>query len=270
MTWPSLRKRAMRETVIRDPVAAYDLIAASYDQIAARREPYLDGIDRLITQSIPNGSRSLLDIGAGDGRRGLRLVAARGIHTVVLVEPSDGMRAGHPRGRLGLESLPLRAEDLHQLEPGFDVIVCLWNVLGHVATRAARIEVLRQCGRLLTPRGRIFIDVSHRYNARHYGLATTAARYIGDHLWPKETRGDVVVVWHDGPEPIRTFGHVFTGSEVRGMCRAAGLAVERRFVVDYATGLEQQHAWQGHLLYVLSHPAAEAADLVTCPQAALA
>jgi len=265
-----MRERAMREAVIRDPVAAYNAIAASYSQIAARREPYLDGIDRLITQSIPNGSRSLLDIGAGDGRRGLRLAAARDINTIVLVEPSTGMRAGHPRGRLGLESLPLRAEDLHQLEPGFDVIVCLWNLLGHVATRAARIEVLRQCGRLLTPRGRIFIDVSHRYNARHYGLAKTAARYIGDHLWPRETRGDVVVAWHDGPEPIRTFGHVFTGSEVRRMCRTAGLAVERRFVVDYATGREHRHASQGHLLYVLRHPAAVAADLVTCPQAALA
>jgi 2-polyprenyl-3-methyl-5-hydroxy-6-metoxy-1,4-benzoquinol methylase len=169
-----------------------------------------------------------------------------------------------------VESLPLRAEDLHQLEPGFDVIVCLWNVLGHVATRAARIEVLRQCGRLLTPRGRIFIDVSHRYNTRHYGVATTAARYIGDRVWPRETRGDVVVAWHDGPEPIRTFGHVFTDSEVRGMCRAAGLAVERRFVVDYATGREQRHASQGHLLYVLRRPAAAAAEVVTCPQAALA
>ena len=265
-----MRKRAMRETVIRDPVAAYDLIAASYDQIAERRGLYLDSIDRLITPFIPEGSRSLLDIGAGDGRRGLRLAAARDIHTVVLVEPSAGMRAGHPRGRSGVESLPLRAEDLHQLEPGFDVIVCLWNVLGHVATRAARIEVLRQCGRLLAPRGRIFIDLSHRYNARHYGLAKTAARSIGDFLWPRETRGDVVVVWHDGPEPIRTFGHVFTGLEVSGMCRAAGLAVERRFVVDYATGREQRHTSQGHLLYVLRHPAAAAADVVTCPQAALA
>jgi len=257
----------MRETVIPDPVAAYDLIAASYDLIAERRAAYLDGIDRLITQLIPAGSRSLLDIGAGDGRRGLRLAAARDIHKVVLLEPSTGMRARHPPDA---SSLPLRAEDLHQLEPGFDVIVCLWNVLGHVATRAARIEVLRQCGRLLTPRGRIFIDLSHRYNARHYGLAKTAARYIGDHLWPRETRGDVVVAWHDGPEPIRTFGHVFTGSEVRRMCRAASLAVEQRFVVDYATGLEQRHAWGGHALGVLRDPAAVAADLVTCPQAALA
>jgi len=270
VTGPSLRERAMRGTVIRDPVAAYDAIAASYDQIAARHGPYLDGIDRLITQLIPEGSRSLLDIGAGDGRRGLQLAATCDIHTAVLVEPSDGMRAGHPRGRSGVESLPLRAEDLHQLKPGFDVIVCLWNVLGHVATRAARIEVLRQSGRLLAPRGRIFIDLSHRYNARHYGLAKTAARYVGDHLWPRETRGDVVVAWHDGPEPIRTFGHVFTGSEVSGMCRAACLAVERRFIVDYATGLQQRHACQGHLLYVLRHPAAAAADELTCPQAALA
>ena len=263
-------ERAMRETVICDTVDAYDRIAASYGQIAARRGPYLDGIDRLITQFIPEGSRSLLDIGAGDGRRGLRLTAARGIHTVVLVEPSAAMRAGHPQGRSGVESLWLRAEDLHQLEPGFDVIVCLWNVLGHVATRAARIEVLRQFGRLLTPRGRIFIDLSHRYNARHYGLARTAARYVGDHLWPREARGDVVVAWHDGAEPIRTFGHVFTGSEVSGMCRAARLDVERRFIVDYATGLQQRHAWQGHLLFVLRHPAATAADEVTCPLAALA
>ena len=36
----------MRETVIRDPVAAYDLIAASYDQIAARRGAYRDGFAR--------------------------------------------------------------------------------------------------------------------------------------------------------------------------------------------------------------------------------
>ena len=260
----------MRKTAIRDPVATYDLIAASYCQIAARRQPYLDGIDRLITQCIPNGSRSLLDIGAGDGRRGLRLAAARDINTVVLLEPSAGMRAGHPHGQSGVESLTLRAEDLHRVEPGFDVIVCLWNVLGHVATQTARIEVLRQCRRLLTPRGRIFIDLSHRYNARHYGLAKTAARYVGDHLWPRETQGDVVVAWHDGPEPIRTFGHVFTDSEVRGMCQAAGLDVERRYIVDYATGLEEQHAWRGHLLYALRHATAAAADVVTCPQAALA
>ena len=35
----------MREAVIRDPVAAYDRIAASYSQIVARRTAYLDAID---------------------------------------------------------------------------------------------------------------------------------------------------------------------------------------------------------------------------------
>lgn len=241
----------MRPLPVYEPVAAYDAIAPLYGRLAERRDAYLDGIDGMITQLIPQGSRSLLDIGAGDGRRSLRLAEASGLHTVVLVEPSAGMRAGHPRGESGVLSLPLRAEDLHRLEPAFDVIVCLWNVLGHVPTRLARTEMLRQCGRLLGPRGRIFIDVSHRYNARHYGLATTATRYVGDRLWPRECQGDVVVTWETAGEPIRTFGHVFTGAEVQAMCQSAGLEVERRFVVDYATGIQQRHASQGHLLYAL-------------------
>ena len=243
----------MRDDVICDPVAAYDRIAASYGQLVERRTAYLEGIDRLIEPLVPAGSRSLLDVGAGDGRRAVRLAEACGLETVVLLEPSAGMRAGHPRGTT---SLPLRAEQLDQLAPGFDVIVCLWNVLGHVAPRTARGEVLRQCGRLLTPRGRIFIDVNHRYNARHYGLARTALRYVGDSLWPRETQGDVVVSLGEGAQGCRTSGHVFTGREVGGLCREAGLEVERRFVVDYSTGAPCRHASQGSLLYVLSHVAA--------------
>jgi SAM-dependent methyltransferase len=238
----------MHSDVLSEPVAAYDRIAASYGRLVERRTAYLDGIDRLIEPLVPAGSRSLLDVGAGDGRRAVRLAEACGLETVVLLEPSAGMRAGHPPGA---RSLPLRAEQLDQLEPGFDVIVCLWNVLGHVAPRAARGEVLRQCGRLLAPRGRIFIDVNHRYNARHYGLARTLVRYLGDSLWPRETQGDVVVSWEDGPHACRTSGHVFTGREVSGLCREAGLQVERRFVVDYSTGDLCRHASQGNLLYVL-------------------
>ena len=245
----------MQESVIREPVAAYDRMAASYGRLAEQRSAYLDGIDRIVESHIPKGSRSLLDIGAGDGRRGLRLAAACGLQAVVLLEPSAGMRASHPPGVL---SLPLRAEELHQLEPGFDVVTCLWNVLGHISPRAARVEVLRQCGRLLTPRGRIFVDVNHRYNARHYGLAKTALRYLGDSLWPRDNQGDVVVAWQDGPQACRTSGHVFTGAEVLRLCQAAGLNVERRCVVDYDTGLQQRIAVQGNLLYILRRTASGA------------
>ena len=57
----------------------------------------------------------------------------------------------------------MRAEDLHLVQAEFDIITCLWNVLGHIFPFARRIEVLRKFARLLSPQGKLFIDVSHRY-----------------------------------------------------------------------------------------------------------
>jgi hypothetical protein len=105
--------------------------------------------------------------------------------------------------------------------------------------------VLRQCARLLAPGGRIFVDVSHRYNARHYGVMPTLWR------WLRGSSGDVVVNWR--PEGVSTAGHVFTHREFMQLCRDAGLAVERRVVVDYATGAVCRWSFQGHLLYE-AHP----------------
>jgi hypothetical protein len=44
---------------------------------------------------------------------------------------------------------------------------------------------------------------------------------------------------------------VFTASEFAELCRVAGVAIEQRFVVDYATGTVRRWSFQGHLLYVL-------------------
>ena len=57
----------------------------------------------------------------------------------------------------------------------FDVITCLWNVLGHVPTAEKRLHALSAIASLLTPNGRFFLDVNHRYNARSYGVFPTAA-----------------------------------------------------------------------------------------------
>ncbi len=145
----------------------------------------------------------------------------------------------------------MRAEDLYMVESRFDVILCLWNVLGHVFPAAARIEMLRQFARLLAPHGKAFVDVSHRYNARHYGAAPTATRFIRDLLIWREDSGDVAVSWDLGGKRTTTTGHVFTHREMASMCRAAGLDIERKFVLDYGTGKERRWGFEGHLLYVL-------------------
>jgi 2-polyprenyl-3-methyl-5-hydroxy-6-metoxy-1,4-benzoquinol methylase len=223
-----------------DPVAAYDRIASSFARLSEERRAYLDAVERLITSAIPPHACSLLDVGAGDGVRAIRVAQAAGLRDVVLLEPSAAMRENWPAG---VTTWAIRAEDLHTQQGQFDAITCLWNVLGHIFPGNARAEVIRQCGRLLAPGGRIFIDVSHRYNAVHYGWLRTAWRFL------RGGSRDVVVHWK--PEGVSTAGHVFTHREFAGLCRAAGVIIERRFVVDYATGAVRRWSFQGNLLYLL-------------------
>lgn len=232
-----------------DPVAAYNRIAPIYADLAEQRRAYLDAIERLIIDNILPGSRSLLDVGGGDGSRALRIAQSRGIAKLVLLEPAAAMQSRLPPD---VQVWTLRAEDLDRTEGEFDVILCLWNVLGHIFPAPKRLEVLRQIARLLIPGGKAFIDVNHRYNARHYGLLITAMRYLRDRLAWHATNGDVPVTWRIGELMCTTMGHVFTDKEVRSLCREAGLNIESRFVVDYATGETRRSEFEGHLLYVLA------------------
>lgn len=237
-----------------EPVAAYDRIGPVFARIAEKRRSYLDGIDRLVTSEISPGSRSMLDVGAGDGGRARRIAQARDISELVLVEPSVAMQGRDAQFRT------MRAEELHWAEGEFDVITCLWNVLGHIFPSEVRLEVLRQFARLASPQGRIFVDVQHRYNVRHYGAIPTALRFLRDRLRWSDTSGDVVVAWDVAGVRCTTRGHVFTHREFCSLAKAAGLHIEKRFVVDYATGERRRWSVEGHLLYVLARTAARSAQ----------
>lgn len=235
-----------------DPVAAYDRIAAHYSELSRRRELYLRGVEREVISRIRPGSRSLLDVGAGDGARALRIASQLGIGRVVLVEPSREMAAktagGHP------EIWPVRAEELDSpasaTSERFDVITCLWNVLGHVPTAENRQRALTAIARLLGPSGTFFLDINHRYNASSYGVLPTSARWIRDLLSPGENNGDALANWNAGESQITTRGHVFTHSEITRLAATAGLEMVGRIVIDYESGRARRFAWQGNLLYV--------------------
>ncbi len=236
------------EDELLDPVAAYDRIAPEFASLSNTRRSYLDRVDRLIIDNIPPGARSLLDVGAGDGVRALHIGKAASLDRLVLLEPSPAMQSYWPAS---VRAWAMRAEELSSMAGEFDVITCLWNVLGHIFPAAMRTEVLRQFARLLSPDGVVFLDVNHRYNARHYGFLPTALRFTRDRLAPGERNGDVVATWQVAGSSCSTAGHVFTHSEFKRMNEAAGLAIERRFVIDYATGEIRRFSFHGNLLYLL-------------------
>jgi len=274
-----------------DPVAAYDRLAEHYADLSCRRELYLRGVEREIISRIPKGSRSLLDVGAGDGTRALRIASQVGIERVVLVEPSKEM-AG--RSRKLAEVWPVRAEDMsidapednhracgpgtdegvrpHTIRPNtshpraeaerFDVITCLWNVLGHIPTAEKRLRALTATARLLARQGQFFLDVVHRYNLSSYGVLPTSTRWIHDLFSPSETNGDVLANW--GEASISTYGHVFTHREIMDLADAAGLHLEQRLVIDYDDGRIRRFAFQGNLLYIFRR--SSRTDSASAPQ----
>jgi 2-polyprenyl-3-methyl-5-hydroxy-6-metoxy-1,4-benzoquinol methylase len=236
-----------------DPVAAYERVAPFFAAIAQRRQQYLESINALTVARIPLGSRSLLDVGAGDGNRVRQIAEKCGLDEIVLLEPSGGMMK---EAVAGARIWKIRAEDLGVFEPAngsfrFDVVTCLWNVLGHIQPARARVLVLGELGRLLSPNGLLFLDVNHRYNVRSYGLFRTAGRFLYDRLVPNETNGDVTVSWNISGVGCRTFGHVFTDREIRRLAGQAGLSVCESVTVDYETGDEKRHSFEGNLFYVL-------------------
>ncbi len=232
-----------------DPVAAYDAIAPQYSELSAERSAYLAAVEKSIVSQIPNTARSMLDIGSGDGVRGLRIAKQAGIKDVVLLEPSPAMRAQISQDA---EIWPIRAEALANYagarERRFDVITCLWNVLGHLPADD-RKEVLRQVHRLLSPTGTFFVDLIHRYNIRSYGLIKTTLRYLKDRFAPNPANGDVIVRWKTQSRSCTTQGHVFTNTEMLALAKTAGLKPKMRVAIDYETGEIRPLAFQGNLLY---------------------
>jgi SAM-dependent methyltransferase len=232
-----------------DPVAAYDRLAVEYPAFAERRRAYLQAIEALIIKRIPAGTSSLLDIGAGDGSRALRIAASAGIPRIVLVEPSPGMSRNVPSAA---ELRRLRAEDLNAaaISERFDAITCLWNSLGHVPGDENRWRALGSMARLLSPAGKLFIDVNHRYNIRSYGFTASCARWLKDTVLRDPRNGDAIASWKVGGDRVSTYGHVFTHREVMRLAQSASLQLEGRIAVDYESGSVRRLPWLGNMFYI--------------------
>ncbi len=229
-------------------VAAYDELAAHFQSYSLARASYLRKIEDIVIARA-GAARSLLDVGAGDGARSARIAKGVGASTVILIEPSAGMRA---QCREDVKVWPWCIAEIPDVAPQFDLVVCLWNVLGHLDGTQERLLALSKFRTLLSPGAMLFLDVHHRYNASSYGWAKTLLRMVHDFFIPSDENGDVLVSWQAGERTIRTKGHVFTSAEMQRLFRAAGLRMIERWAVSYENGTECRIPTSGHLLYQLT------------------
>lgn len=231
--------------------ALYDALAPHYRQYSASRQRYLDAVDREVLARIPVGAGSLLDIGSGDGVRALSLARRAGIATVVLSDVSAAMvqrcRALRPTA-----VWHAAAEELPDSDRRFDVITCLWNVLGHVEERAGRRRALARMRALLQPGGRLFLDVNNRYNAAAYGWLRVFWRLVIDSGWPDDSRGDARFEWRIDGRSFPARGRLFRPAEAERLFAAGGFRVCERLAIDYRTGRVSRSPLRGQFLFVLA------------------
>lgn len=236
---------AMSETL-----DAYDAIAADYEEYSESKKLYLDAVDTLVLENIPDGTK-LLDIGAGDGRRLAKIKNLKTLSECVAVEPSKEM-AKICRERTGYQVSELCAEDLDQLkEEDFDVITALWNVFGHIENSEKRLNALVHIRNKLASDGIFIMDVNNRHNAMAYGTLNVIKRIIVDTIDFKESRGDAHYDWKIGEKIYSGFGHLFTPTEIEKLFNKAGLKIKKRVSLNYQSGQISQSPYKGQLFYIL-------------------
>ena len=172
-----------------DPVAAYDRIAPVFSRLAKQRKAYLDRIDQLVLSAILPGSRSMLDVGSGDGTRARRIAQTRGIAELYCSSQVGQCRATAPRTpQFG----PCAPKNSTRFKPSLTSSRVSGMSSATFSPRAPESTCSVSSPVCRLPQGRIFVDVNHRYNARHYGALRTALRFLRDRLsW----RRDRMAMW---------------------------------------------------------------------------
>ena len=203
---------------------------------------YLEAIDKLIISHVDYRPHGYLDLGCGDGSRGQRLIAALKPFSSVFIDSSPEM--------IRKAALLGEAECLNQsiaalrCKNKYDLITCLWNVLGHIENKETRLKSLKKIRDSLTPKGLFFIDFNNRYNISHYGVFSVLRNLIKD-LFTREGSG-----WFPLNSSSSVYIHNFI--EARTLLQQAGFIIKKSYNINYKTGHQSSYPCTGQTFFVVT------------------
>lgn len=231
----------------------YNRLAPYFSSYSKRKQLYLDSIDKIVVKLIDKKGTHMLDVGAGDGVRGNKIFKLIRFKKLVSIDNSAEMISlCESRFKNRLFKLDISSDDTMIIVDKFDVITCLWNVLGHIPTQKKRLKAMIKMKKLLKDKGKIFIDVSNRYNIAYYGLLNVFTNMVKDLISHSEKNGEFAYTLRiDKRVSIPSSNHFFTPNEMEKLIRDAGLAIVKKIYINYNTGVIEKTFLKGNLFYML-------------------
>lgn len=228
----------------------YTGFSESYGDYASQRKEYIAAVNRFAIDEAGSVS-TVIDVGSGDGTRAVEIFKKMGASHLILVDSSDGM-LDHLRK---IADAVVIDADISSTEPiteeKYDVVLCLWNVLGHVPADKRRVALIN-LGSLLEDSGFIVLDVNNRYNISQYGLKSVMINIVKDIFSPQDSNGDFELNIDTEHETIGTVVHVFNPFEIKRLIRSANLKILKKRVIDYKDGGLCRSIFGGQLVYTLA------------------
>jgi 2-polyprenyl-3-methyl-5-hydroxy-6-metoxy-1,4-benzoquinol methylase len=240
----------------------YDEFAPYYGEYAHQRDGYLKTLDDIIINFIESQRRSttldirsvsMLDVGAGDGKRAFSIANKLNFKKLTLLDSSPEMiklcksisDSQVILGDISTNNFFLKREN-------YQIITCLWNVLGHIDTPEKRLLGLKNIYKLTSPGGFIFLDVNNRYNIKNYGVKNVLRNLLKDIFCPSSDNGDINFVIKIKSKEIFAQVHIFNPYEIESLIRRSGLKLVKKYRIDYSTGKVSKFFLTGQLFYILS------------------
>ncbi len=226
----------------------YTKFASEYANYASGKKVYISAVNSLICKE-SDSPLNIVDVGSGDGLRGKSIADSLDVRDVTFLDNSDGMLALSKQ----IEGVSVNKVDITSSEfiPGrkYDLVLCLWNVLGHISTIEGRKNAVLNLAKLLTNNGVLFIDVNNRYNSSHYGKMAVAKNMIHDVFKAPNLVGNFDLCINIESCTIKTSVHIFNPLEIEDLIESSGMVIERKWIVNYDTGKTEKHFWNGQLLF---------------------
>ena len=212
--------------------------------MSQNKKLYIESINNLIFNYVSKPVNYYLDAGGGDGIRASAISKKINAKHTVLIDRSQSMIDLVKSKNFKYVSRIKIADFKYNQK--FNLITCLWNVMGHIDSRKERLASLVNLRKLLSEDGLLIIDVNNRYNF-NYGLVNVFKNIIKD-IFPYNSKKKGWFRFEHREKFFPVYLH--SPFEILRDLKHIGFKDFKTFTVDYNNGKIYRNLFFGQLLII--------------------